>query len=85
MGRSTCGAEEQDQVGDPDRCPQGWAGNTVLGSLRVGVADRDGHHGRVAGISSYCQLCGLRWTYPVKIPLTEGGGFTIVEGREQLA
>jgi len=71
-------------MGDPNRCPRGWDPDIVFRGERVGVADRDGHHRKVAGVSSFCHLCGNRWAYPRDITLTEGGEFPTVEVGEQL-
>ena len=64
MGRGTCGAEEQDQVGTSYVCPKGWPDVTLLGRDRVGVPTRDHHNGGVAGVSSTCWLCSFYWSYP---------------------
>ncbi len=61
MGRGTCGAEEQDQMGDTDRCPLGWPASVVPGLDRVGKLARDPHSRRVAGTASWCELCGANF------------------------
>lgn len=61
MGESTCGASEQDQLGDPDRCPSGWENTLVAGQPRLGYAARNLHNGGVEGTLSFCGLCGQVW------------------------
>lgn len=71
QGGSTCGASEQDQVGDPDSCPKGWHGDSVRGVYRVGLADRNNHYRGVAGAISFCQLCGAVWGEQLTVPAKE--------------
>ena len=71
-------------MGYPDRCPLGWDKNRLLSGDRVGVGYRDGHYGDVAGVSSHCGLCWIRWEYPFKGPPQAGGELEVVEGGEQL-
>lgn len=64
MGRGTCGAEEQDQVGPTNVCPKGWSRLGLPGSDGVGLAAGDVYNRGVAGTISFCELCGTRWQYP---------------------